>query len=111
MLPMVIRLLGALAPKTDEGTIIGAKATAVAATEDPFKNSRRVMLLARHSPASRLAGKSGGLLFRGLTLVITFACLSMRQWISGNQATRMRDISRSDHQDKVPCLASHRLIS
>jgi hypothetical protein len=41
MLPMVMRLLGALAPKTEEGTIIGAKATAVAATEDPFKNSRR----------------------------------------------------------------------
>jgi hypothetical protein len=60
MLPMVIRLLGALAPKTEEGTIIGAKATAVAATEEPFKNSRRLMLLA----------------LRGLTLVITFPCLS-----------------------------------
>jgi hypothetical protein len=68
MLPMVMWLLGALAPKTEEGTIIGAKATAVAATEEPFKNSRRLMLLA----------------FRGLTLVIVFPCLSMRQRTFGN---------------------------
>jgi hypothetical protein len=41
-----MRLLGALAPKTEDGTIVGANKTVVAAAAELFKNCRRVRLLA-----------------------------------------------------------------
>jgi hypothetical protein len=37
-------LLGAAAPKTDEGTIVGHANAAPATTAEPFKNFLRVML-------------------------------------------------------------------
>jgi hypothetical protein len=41
-----MRLLGAFAPKTEEGTIVGKAITAPAATAEFFKNCRRVNIIA-----------------------------------------------------------------
>ena len=41
MKPSVIRLLGALAPNTDDGTIIGTAKAAPATPADRFRNIRR----------------------------------------------------------------------
>jgi hypothetical protein len=47
MQPIVMRLLGAPAPKTDEGTIAGRPtATDAAAAAEPLRNSRRVTICA-----------------------------------------------------------------
>jgi hypothetical protein len=45
MQPMVMRLLGAFAPNTEEGTIAGKAIAAPAATAEPFKNCRRVTVI------------------------------------------------------------------
>src|SRR4030042_2260205 len=42
MQPIAIRLLGAAAPKTDEGTIVGNANAAPATAAEPFKNSLRL---------------------------------------------------------------------
>jgi hypothetical protein len=46
MLPMVMRLLGAAAPKTEEGMTLGHAKAAPAATAKLFKNSLRVTIFA-----------------------------------------------------------------
>jgi hypothetical protein len=46
MLPIVMRLLGAAAPNTEEGTIVGHAIADPAATAEPFRNSRRLIVFA-----------------------------------------------------------------
>jgi len=41
-----MRLLGAAAPNTEEGTIVGHAIAVPAATAEPFKNSRRLIVFA-----------------------------------------------------------------